>query len=82
MFIMNKYLFLRPIRCDELFAQGLKFISVYFPGQSFYQHPPLADCLLPPVSRNYSADIAGRAFARKVRLVHHDSRYIQVCLLS
>ena len=49
-----------------------------FSGQSFHQHPSLLDCLLPLVSRNYSAYVTRRAFARKIRLVHNDSRYIQV----
>ena len=62
----------------RFFSNHSSFFPVLFSGQSFYQHPALSHRLLPPVSRNYSADIARRAFARKVRLVHHDSRYIQV----
>jgi hypothetical protein len=52
--------------------------NVAFTGQSFHQHPSLLDCLLPLVSRNYSAYVTRCAFARKIRLVHNDSRYIQV----
>ena len=49
---------------------------IYLSGQSFHLHFALLDCLLPLVGRNHSSHIVGRATARKVCPLHHDSRHV------
>jgi hypothetical protein len=48
------------------------------PGIVEHIHPLVVDCVLPPVSRDYSADIARRTVAGKVCALHDDIGYVQV----
>ena len=48
---------------------------IFSPGDPLHLDPAVADGVLPPAGRDHSADVAGRAPARKVPALHNDTRH-------
>lgn len=61
---------------NNLMRYYTKTFSHYLPGIAEHIHSLVFDRVLPPVSRNYSADIARRPAAGKIRAVYDDTRHV------
>lgn len=61
---------------DNLMRYYTKTFSRSVPGIAEHIHSLVFDRVLPPVSRNYSADIARRPAAGKIRAVYDDTRHV------
>lgn len=60
-------------------GRGLVLYSAPRPlGQSGHIDPSVADCVLPPASRDHSADQSGSPSAGQIRPLYHDPRHFQV----